>query len=287
MLKLWRKLNMAEFLQITRLNNTDLNMYQCGTEACKPCHYFGPAVRDHYLIHYILSGKGIFQVNGKTYHLRKGQGFLICPDIITFYQADHEDPWHYSWVGFNGLKAESYLQHAGLTLDNPIFTYDRDDFIKNCFEQMLETKKLIKSQELRLLGLLYLFLTQLIEVNGSERFIDNSENLKEAYVKMAIEYVQKNYSRKITIFDIAAYVRLNRSYLGSIFKKYMNTSLQDYLINFRVSRACELMTDYNLSIGDISRSVGYDDPLLFSKMFKKIKGLPPREYRKSILAVDV
>ncbi|HHW48283.1 MAG TPA: AraC family transcriptional regulator [Clostridiaceae bacterium] len=276
---------MYENLQIRRLNHMDLNMYQCGTEACEPGHCWGPAVRDHYLIHYISSGKGIFQVNGKTYHLGKGQGFLICPNIVAYYQADYEDPWNYSWVGFHGLKAELYLKHAGLTADNPIFTYDSDDYIQKCFEQMIETKKLVKSRELRLLGLLYMFLTQLIEVNGSEKFIDGGENLKETYVRMAIEYIQRNYSRKISISDIADHVRLNRSYLGSVFKEYMNTSLQDYLVNFRINRACELMLDNNLSIGDISRSIGYDDQLLFSKIFKKVKGLPPREYRKNIRAV--
>ena len=124
-----------------------------------------------------------------------------------------------------------------------------------------------------------------LDLGHYERFIDESGNLKETYVRMAVEYIQMNYSRKITISEIADHVRLNRSYLGSIFKEYMNTSLQDYLVNFRINRACELMLDNNLSIGDISRSVGYDDQLLFSKMFKKIKGLPPKEYRKNILTV--
>lgn len=269
-----------EFIPIHRLDHTDLNMYHCGTEQCEPGHNYGPAVRDHFLIHYILSGKGIFQVGDKTYHLRKGQGFLICPGIITYYQADFENPWNYSWVGFHGLKAESYLRYAGLTAGNPIFTYDNDDFIENCFKQMLATKAMTRVRELRLLGHLYMFLTQLMEANSSEKFIDSSENLKQAYVRMAMEYVQMNYSRKISVKDIANYIRLDRSYLGSVFKEHMNISLQYYLINFRIDKACELMSRNNLSIGDIARSVGYEDPLLFSKMFKKIKGISPRKYRK-------
>lgn len=261
---------------------TDLNMYQCGTQECEPGHDYGPAVRDHFLIHYILSGKGVFYVGDKTYPLAKGQGFLICPGIITYYRADFDDPWHYSWVGFHGLKAEGYLKQANLTVENPVFTYDRDDFIRNCFEQMIATKNLTKSREIRLIGLLHLFLSQLMEVNGKSNFPDDSESRKEAYVKKAVEYIEMNYSRNLRIADMASYIGLDRSYLGSIFKEFLNTSPQEYLINIRIEKACELMPNNNLSIGDISRSVGYEDPLLFSKMFKKVKKLSPRGFRKGL-----
>ncbi|MBZ4645307.1 MAG: AraC family transcriptional regulator [Clostridia bacterium] len=273
---------MLENILINRLNHTDLNMYQCGMEDCAPGHHYGPAIRDHYLIHYILKGKGFFQVGDTTYHLTEGYGFLICPDIITYYQADREDPWHYAWVGFHGLKAEAYLKHANLTADNPIFKYDKDDFIKDCFMQMIATKRFIKSRELRLLGLLYLFLSQLIEIAAKDRFLDAEGDRQELYIKKAIEFVEMNYSRKIRVHEIAHYIALDRSYLCSIFKEHLGISPQEFLINFRINKACELMKNKNLSIANISRSVGYDDPLLFSKMFKKVKGFPPREYRKAL-----
>jgi YesN/AraC family two-component response regulator len=89
-----------------------------------------------------------------------------------------------------------------------------------------------------------------------------------------------NYSRKMTISELARSIGLDRSYLGSIFKEQLSTSLQNYLKNYRMDKACELMKNETLSIGDISRSVGYDDPLLFSKLFRKCKGVSPREYRR-------
>jgi len=269
-----------DIVPIERLNATDLDMYQCGAEACKPGHSYGPAVRDHFLIHYIFSGKGIFQVGDKIYNLSAGQGFLICPGIVTFYRADMEDPWNYAWVGFNGLKAESYLRKANLTAENPIFTYRKDDYIKNCFKQMLDTRNITKAREVRLLGLLHLFLSQLIEENGQEPVNKAGSNKIEQYVKKIVEYIEINYSRKISIKEIANFVNLDRSYMGLIFKKYFNVSPQEYLIHFRINKACSLMKDPNLTIGDISRSVGYDDPLLFSKTFKKIKGVSPSIYRK-------
>lgn len=272
---------MQESLLIYRLNHTDLNMYQCGMQDCESGHYYGPAIRDHYLIHYIFNGKGRFSMGDRVYHLQKGQGFLICPDIVTYYQADLDDPWSYSWTGFHGTKAGAYLKSAGLTAENPVFTYDRDDYIRNCFSEMIAAKDLQKGREIRLLGLFYLFISQLIETHGKDRFTDKAGiSRKEVYIKKAIEYIGMNYSRKIAITDIARHIGLDRSYLGSIFKQQLDTSLQDFLVNYRMDRACELMKNVSLSIGDISRSVGYDDPLLFSKIFRKIKSKSPREYRK-------
>ena len=266
------------------LNHTELNMYQCGTQNCEPGHFWGPAVRDHFLIHYILDGKGRYCYDNKVYQLQKGQGFLICPDKITYYQADMEDPWTYSWIGFHGLKAEAYLKKALLTADNPIFTYDKDDSIAKCFNEMITAKKYQKGREIRLLGYLYIFLSILVEESANDRFVDYSSNRKELYIKKTIEFIEMNYSRKISISDIAAYIGLDRSYLGSIFKHQLNTSLQDFLVNYRINKGCELMKNKDLAIGDIARSVGYEDPLLFSKIFRKINGIPPREYRKSYQA---
>lgn len=271
--------NMQRNIEVNRLNLTDIDMYQCGEERCKPGHDYGPAVRDHFLIHYILEGEGKFYVGEKVYKLRKNQGFLICPDIVTYYQADYENPWHYIWVGFNGLKAESYLRRASITADNPVFTYDCDDYIKNCLKEMIKAENVKKGREIKLTGLLYLFLSRLIEINGNDRIACDDEDSKELYVKKSVEYIQRNYSRKLTVSSMAKYIGIDRSYLGSLFKQYLGISPQQYIMKFRIDKACELMRNPALSIGDISRSVGYEDQLLFSKTFKKIKGISPKAFR--------
>lgn len=272
---------MYESLNVSRLNHTDLNMYQCGYEDCTPGHSYGPAVRDHFLIHYILDGKGSFQSNGQTYFLEKGQGFLICPGKVTFYQADTTTPWRYAWVGFHGTKAEQYLKHAGLTFETPIFTCGHDEYITHCFQQMVETLKLKNGREIRLLGLLYLFLSQLIETNSPGPFLYDKETRREFYIRKTVEYIQTNYSRKITIAEIAHYIGLDRSYLSALFKEWFQVSLQQFLIHYRMDKACSLMQDSRLPIGDIARSVGYEDPLQFSKTFRKVKGGSPKTFRDS------
>ena len=263
------------------LNHTDLYIYQCGSEPCPKGHFHGPAVRDHYLIHYIHKGKGIFQVGDTTYHLKAGNGFLICPDIVTFYQADKNDPWWYSWVGFHGLKAESYLIEAGLTAAHPVFEYTEDDYIENCFHEMSDAYYL-KHGNIRRMAYLYLFLYKLMQTNTRELYYNSKESRHDAYINEALQFIEMNYSRKITIDMLSNYVGLNRSYLNSLFKEALGKTLQQYLIEFRIRKACELLENSSLRVGDISHAVGYPDQLLFSKVFKRIQGVTPSEYRKNL-----
>lgn len=282
-MKFGRLCKMAITLTGGKHNHSDLVFYYSGSEDCTPGHAYGPAVRDNYLIHYVRSGQGIFRTGNSVYTLRQGQGFLICPGVVTYYQADQIDPWSYSWVGFDGLKAESNLRYANVTGDVPIFTLKEESGMIDCFAMLEEAKKLSHGRELRLLSGLYYFFSHLTEYTAGERTV-NTADQKQLYVKASIEYIEKNYSRKMTIQELANYIGLNRSYFCAVFKDVAHVSPQEYLVNFRMERACELLADLALTVGDVARSIGYDDPLVFSKMFTKVIGTAPREYRKARLA---
>ena len=77
----------------------------CGCSRTEPLHSFGPALKPHFLIHYVLSGKGKFILRGQEYFLEAGSGFLIEPGELAFYQSDEKEPWTYVWVGFGGNRA--------------------------------------------------------------------------------------------------------------------------------------------------------------------------------------
>ena len=259
--------------------NLDIKLYYCGTGDCENNFSWGPGIKDHYKLHYIHSGHGILKVGNTTYHLSKGEGFLICPNIIVSYRPDDNASWNYSWVAFNGVNAKNYLNRANLNESNPVFKCNQEDYINNCFQAIFDSTKCDESMDLKSLSAFYDLLSTLIEEVNLNNPYKNSTKHQDIYIKHAIEFIDTNYSRKISIVEIAAYVGINRKYLSHLFSNILNVSPQNYLINFRLQKACDLLTGSSLSINEISNSIGYMDQFLFSKVFKKYKGISPKNYR--------
>ncbi|EOU1756621.1 AraC family transcriptional regulator [Clostridium perfringens] len=270
-----------KYLEIKEKNSLDLYLGYCGMEKCLPSHSYGPAVRNNYLIHYIIDGEGTYYVNGQSYRLRKNQGFLICPNTLTYYKASKDNPWTYMWISFNGIKSKKYLHYSNLNENNLIFEYTEDDSLEVYINRMLELNKMSYSNELEIQGLLYLFLSKLA-ITKDKRSLKKNNNMSDFYVEKAVEFIQHNYlNPSLKVTDVANFIGLNRSYLTHIFKKSLELSPKEFLLNYRINEASSLLKNTNLSIGTISKSVGYTDQLAFSKVFKKIKGISPKAYRDS------
>jgi len=274
----------VKYLEPQKKQSVDLFLCYCGTENCLPCYSYGPAVRSQYLIHYIISGEGSYTVNNKTYKLKKNEGFLIRPGTVTYYEADKDNPWSYMWIGFNGVKAETYLSYANLNEENLIFEYSKDDTLKEYISEMLQLKEMDYSNELKLEGLLYFFMSKLVETR-KDIFNQKPYKSAELYLEKSIEFIENNYPNNIKINDIANYIGINRSYLTHIFKKNIDISPQEFLVNYKIDKACNLLQNTDLSIKVVAHSIGYSDPLTFSKIFKKVKGESPKNYRGNYTSI--
>ncbi|BDZ79340.1 AraC family transcriptional regulator [Claveliimonas bilis] len=265
-------------LQMKNRKFSDFYLCFCGYAKCSPLHSFGPAVRPNYILHYIMEGKGKFLVNGEEYNLQKGQGFLIEPEVQTFYQADEEVPWTYLWIGFGGKKAEDYLRDLGLNKKQLIFQCGCGEELKQIVYSMLKHRKYTAANEYFLEGLLYTFfgtLKENMEIAGNAGEKDGN-----LYVRKAVEFIQNNYADPVRVKDIADYVGVNRSYLYTLFQDNLQLSPKEYLTNFRLTRAAELLQLTDLSVETVAMSCGYQDALGFSKIFKAKMGITPSAYRK-------
>lgn len=96
---------------------------------------------------------------------------------------------------------------------------------------------------------------------------------------MILCYIEQNFEQPLTVQSIAEYLSLDRSYVHRLFKEKMNMSVKNYIISLRLANACSWLIHSDLPISDISRSVGYEDALYFSRLFKKKKGMSPSAYR--------
>ena len=264
-------------------NFVDLGLYQFGREQCEPAHSFGPAARNHYLFHYVISGTGTLMAddskgNTKTYSVKSMQGFMIFPGQITTYIADKELPWEYVWVEFDGLRAKSIVESAGLTMDTPIYHAQSKSLREDMMNEMLYMTQNRESSPFHLIGHLYLFLDYMMRSSAGTN-IQKGSQLRDFYIHEALNFMEHNFQNDISVEDVAAVCGLNRSYFGKIFKQAVGKSPQEFLLSYRMAKAAELLKLTQFSIGDISQAVGYDNQLHFSRAFKNIYGVSPREWR--------
>lgn len=254
-----------------------LAVYNVGYQKCDSKYQWGPGIRDHYLIHYIIAGKGRLKVGQDVFNLEAGDSFLIYPDTEALYTADENDPWEYAWVGFNGSDAPILLNATDFTPERPVITctpYGKE--IAHQLRHIYEVRGSDFESAVEMTGRLYMTLSVFLKGAGHTPV----QNNYHTYVQKAVEYIAAHYSYQITIEDIAAYVGLSRSHLFRSFEAVLQLSPKEYLSQFRIKQACYLLRHSNLSITAIANSVGFESSLYFSKAFKKAKHMPPRDYKQ-------
>lgn len=239
---------------------TDINPLQFGSEKCKSLHTYGPHIRNCYLIHYVVSGKGYFYKKNFESQVNQGQAFLIRPGEVTTYTADKDDPWEYIWIGFDGVVAKKLddIKESVFDVDGKIFT------------DMLKVSKLENTKEEYLISKIFLLISNLFE----------SKNQKKELVEYLAGYIEENYFLRLYVKEIANMANLDSRYLTRLFKSKKGLSLQQYIIDVKMKKAAMLIKDY--SVAQTSKMVGYDDVFNFSKIFKKNIGMSPLKYKKHI-----
>ncbi|SKA92881.1 AraC-type DNA-binding protein [Caloramator quimbayensis] len=254
-------------------NFSDINPLIFGWEDCEKNHSFGPAIREYYLIHYIVSGKGKFIVDNKEYKLSKGWMFLIRPDITTYYVADSYEPWSYIWIGFDGGNVLNLINHTGLLNNDVLYCPD----VESVFIDMKQSKESLDYAEILLCSKIYEMFYKLYNINNKSINMDNPS----IYVKRAKDYIKAKYMNDISINEISNMLGIDRRYFYRIFKNITGKSPQDYIIATRLEKAIQLLLNSSYSISEISQNVGYNDVYNFSKLFKKKYGVSPLNYRKN------
>lgn len=207
---------------------------------------------------------------------------MLFPDQVTTYIADNDDPWEYIWIEFDGFKAKAAVEETGLTLDNPIYrpaSEELRDLVLKEMNYIIDNKD---ANPFNLIAHLYLFLDCFTRsAAASQLQSKKSKGASSYYINEAIRYIELNYQKDITVEDIAQNCGLNRNYFGKKFKEEFGKTPQEFLMRFRMTKATKLLENTQLSIGEISDAVGYNDQLHFSRAFKNTYGISPRQWRNT------
>lgn len=237
-----------------------INPVSFGFENCTPCHAFGPAVRQYWLLHYVVSGKGRFLREGKSFELSAGDIFIIPPYIETYYAADKNEPWSYIWVGFTSdMELPAALSQCALHCPEASAVFDK---MKRC--ALLENGK-----SAHLAGCIWELMSIFLECGKQ-----NAD-----YIDKALSFIHAQYSTDISVKTLADKLNVDRSHFSTAFKKRTGVSPAAYIRSVRLERAAELIRVHGESPSVAAFSVGFDDLSHFSKSFKKYFGVSPREFK--------
>lgn len=257
----------------------DANLAECGIEIGVPNVGYNYTVFQKSVLHIVTQGEGTFSYAGETYRLTAGDIFLLERGMEVEYKPSFSNPWTYYWVGMNGKQILNYLSRCSIVDSHVILGQDTTD-IKNIIQLICKLSQSIESNNSNDI-LIMQYLYQLV-YTLQEKFPKNFSvqvDIVNEDIQHAVDFINTNYQKHITVEDVAKSVNITRSHLYKLFKKNLGCSPKEYLTYIRMYHASQLLIHTSTLISDISRQVGYKDPLLFSKNFTKHFEISASEYR--------
>ena len=242
-------------------------------------------------ISYVIEGSVRACLFDKDFIVKKGEFFLILPDAFHSVQPIDNFPGKYETIifdpsiiiGFSRSFIEKNLYQPVVNGNQKIYTFSDTLAYPKIFVLLQEIfstdsvegqhAKLKLQQELQQLWLL-LFET-IFETNEPEAVVSQDLRILEM-----IEYLRKNYQTKYSLSDLAMHMNLSRGECCRYFKKRMRMTISDYLLEYRIGKACELLKNTQKRITEIAHEVGFESASNFSMLFQKKTGKTPKEYRK-------
>lgn len=262
-------------------SNVDLNILNYGYLHLPLGRKFEPEPFKHYLFYFISRGKARFILNGNTFTLRENELFLIPPESSVSFMTETENTAIH-WIAFWGTAPKTYLDLSDLTEKTPVFVCADNNTLRNYFERLVdECKTETYGDSVKALGYLYLIFAALLMPQN--RKLTNRQEKKLAYAREAVTFIHSNYMHNISVKEISEHVSLERTYFSSLFKEAIGISPIDYLIKYRIDQAILLMVDPTLTLTEIARMVGFNDPISFSIRFKAVTSQSPSAYRNHAL----
>lgn len=240
-----------------------------------------PRGRLDFQLLYIAAGKAHFHFDGKEQIVTAGHMVLYRPKEPQKYEYYGEDQTEVYWVHFTGGNVTNILRSYGLTDDKRVFYCGSGLDYQNLFRSMINELQMCKENYAEMLEM---YLRQIFIM--LQRYFSNSLKTDNAHVIEEIDkatlYFNEHYSEDISIDEYAQNNHVSVSWFIRNFKHCTGSTPMQYILSKRIYNAEILLQDSTYNITEISEIVGYENPLYFSRIFKKVKGLSPSEYRKSI-----
>ena len=272
---------MAEFyessLPLETKKKSDLEVVLIGDEDCAPGHAYGPVLRPFHLLHFVTAGRGVLHIRNEVYQVGPGGCFLIPAEQVAYYRASEEDPWRYAWVGFVGLRAEDLVRRfQEIAPERYVLRNVDAESYAGCIR---------RASGLTGAGDAEYFYANSVLLDVVSRLVaDLAGRSRNRYAPSLPERVRfvldVKYAERIRIGDLAASFGVHPNYLTRVFRERFGVSPKQYLTDIKLNKAAYLLSSTPMPVSLVAATLGFDDPLAFSKVFKRAFGDSPAMYRK-------
>lgn len=240
---------------------------------------YRPKGRLDFQILYVAGGKAHFFLDGEDVVVSAGHMVLYQPKEVQRYVYYGTDQTEVFWVHFTGSDVRNILKGYGIPLKGHVFYTGQFPEYQNLFQKMIQELQMCRPHYEELLTF---YLHQLLilisrQLNAEHKTADHIQNEMET----AIRYFSENYNTDIVIDEYAASMHRSTAWFIRSFKQTGMTPMQ-YIISVRMDNAQRLLSCPDYNVTEVASIVGYDNPLYFSRLFKKQIGLSPTDYRKNL-----
>lgn len=238
-----------------------------------------PSGCEQSILIYCVEGKGKIRLNHMNHDVQADHYFIIPAGTPHSYHSDSKQPWSIYWIHFTGKKSAAFVRHAGIPISVERSKFSRtnerlglfNDIFRNLDRGFgLETIEYVN----QVLGLLLASFTHLQQFQESRKTDEND------HVALSINFMLENLDKKLKLSEIAEAATLSVSHYSKLFQSRTGHSPIDYFIQLKVQKACRLLDNSGWMIADVARESGFEDQFYFSRVFRKVMGLSPAEYRK-------
>lgn len=239
-------------------------------------------VRDRHddnLLLYCTAGRGRLEAGDWRGEVLPGQVMLLPQGLAHAYEADAESPWTLYWVHFQGASTRVFMQYLGYREDKPIADPGVSPLLIGAFTSLLEVRRTGYSTRafINAANQLRHLLTQVsMEVSAHAGRLQPGFELDHVQA-----YMLEHIDQSITLDNLAAVANMSKYHFSNRYKELTGYSPVKHFLNMKMEHACHLLDSTDLGVGEIARRVGYEDPLYFSRLFRKTIGASPRGYRGS------
>ncbi|GEL11304.1 transcriptional regulator, AraC family [Flavobacterium glycines] len=231
---------------------------------------------NEYIFLYCLKGEGWITTNKKTIKLTPNTAFIIPKNTPHKYGSSLKDPWSIYWIHFSGNYADVFYERFFKEKENNIpipFDENKIVLLKDIIT-VLENELNEEKTEF-----IHFKLSSFLSSVCYSNLLENTINDK---ISQSISYMKNNLNQLITIEKLAQEACFSVSRYSELFKQKTGYSPILYFIRLKIQKACEYLYFTNMSIKEICKEVGFEDPYYFSRMFKKQIGISPMQYKKSL-----